>query len=148
MRPENEYSKEQLDSVVANLNSDDLPKLKVIEEEVVQIDNQVKTKWVKYSVRIPDDGAKTDEMYQRLKAQNGGLNTEDWKIDNKRVFDDEGIVWFVLRVPENAHKFISGKNGYLFYGLTKVRFICKDGEVQADEYVGKRRIFENKIVNK
>lgn len=46
----------------------------------------------------------------------------------------------VLRVPEETHDALKARNGEVYYGITKIRFVLKDDE-QGDEkgFVGKRR---------
>lgn len=135
MKPKNKYTLNWLvDIIEVGLNIEGLPELKLINRETAA--GPVKVKWFKYSFRTPDDGAKTEQMYSRLKAQNSGLIVEDWKIDFKRIFSDE--VWLIVRVLDSAHRFIKEKKGNLNYGLTKIKFIFKDAE-EGDEYVGKKQ---------
>lgn len=137
MRPENQYSRQFIvDLIEVGMSQNDFPELQVLVE--VAAPAAAPETWHKYSVRIPDDGATIQEMFSRLKAQNNGLITEGWKVDHKKEFAGEDTVWFILRVPEGAHRFISEKKNTLYYGLTKVRFVSRDTD-KNDEYVGKRR---------
>lgn len=138
LKPENDHSSSWLkDLINRGLTVEDFPSLKIITDSNGATD---RTKWFKYTVRITDDGATKEQMYSRLKSQNSGLISEGWKIIQRTCYPDEGIVWLMVLVPENAHKFLMEKKGYMHYGMTKLRFVLKDNiDASTDEYVGKRR---------
>lgn len=134
MRPENETSSQWLCTTIEEgFECEDLPELKVVE-----LNPRKEVKLFKYTVRVPDDGARIEEMLQRLRAQNPGFPTKDWKVDKKQSHEE--VSWMVLRVPEETHDALKARNGEVYYGITKIRFVLKDDE-QGDEkgFVGKRR---------